>query len=240
VQLLECGDGGIDPGEQCGEPGLSCADPCRSCSGCTCVLATPVCGDGLVCGAETCEDAGDCGGGQACQGCQCVNPSVCTSSIAIAKPRLRLFANPFLVRLKGEAVIPKPWTDIDPLANGIRVVVDATSGPGGFDVTIPGGALAGGVGWKVNASGDRWLYTDPTGSHAGIRGAVVRDRSIKQDGLVRFGVKGNGGSITLPSPTATRTAIVLGAADECAALVFNPPSGGRPRCRGDAARLVCR
>jgi hypothetical protein len=240
VQLLECGDGGIDPGEQCGEPGLSCADPCRSCAGCTCVLDAPVCGDGNVCGAETCEDAGDCSGGQVCQGCQCVNPSVCASGITILKPRLRLFANPFLVRLKGEAVIPKPWTGIDPLANGVRVVVDATSGAGGFDATIPGGALSGGVGWKVNAAGNRWTYTDPTGSHAGIRGVVVRDRSITQDGLVRFGVKGNGGSITLPPPTATRTTVVLGAADECAALVFNPPSGGRPRCRGDAARIVCR
>jgi hypothetical protein len=235
VQLLECGDGGIDPGEQCGEPGLSCADPCRSCAGCTCVLDTPVCGDGLVCGAEACEDAGDCGGGQVCQGCQCVNPSACTSGITITKPRLRLFANPFLVRLKGDAVIPKPWTGIDPLANGIRVVVDATSGASGFDVTIPGG-----VGWSVNAAGNRWKYSDPTGSHAGIRGVVVRDRSTQQDGLVRFGVKGNGGSITLPSPSETRATVVLGAADECAAVVFNPPGGVRPRCRGDATRIVCR
>ena len=132
-------------------------------------------------------------------------------------------------------MIPKPWTGIDPLVNGIRVVVDAASGTGGFDVTIPGG-----VGWSVNAAGNRWKYSDPTGSHAGIRGVVVRDRSTQQDGLVRFGVKGNGGSITLPSPSATRAAVVLGAADECAAVVFNPPGGVRPRCRGDAARIVCR
>ena len=240
TQLVECGDGGVDPGEQCGEPGLSCADPCRSCAGCTCVLNAPVCGDGLVCGAETCEDAGDCAGGQACQGCQCVNPAVCASGIPIAKPRLRLFANPFLVRLKGEAVIPKPWTGIDPLANGVRVVVDAANGTGGFDVTIPGGALSGGVGWKVNARGDRWTYTDPAGSNGGIRNLVVRDRSIRQDGLVRFGVKGNGGSIALPPPTATRMSVVLGDADECASLVLGPPDGARPRCRGDAARIVCR
>ena len=240
TQLLECGDGNVDPGEQCGEPGLACADLCRSCAGCTCVLDTPVCGDGLVCGAETCEDAGDCSNAQVCQSCQCVNPAVCSSGIPIAKPRLRLFANPFLVRLKGEAVIPKPWTGIDPVANGVRVVVDAPSGAGGFDVTIPGGALSGGVGWKVNAKGDRWTYVDPNGTNAGIRAVTVRDRSIKQDGLVRFGVKGSGGSIVLPAPSATRTTVVLGAPGECAAVVFNPPTGTRPRCRGDATRIVCR
>src|SRR5206468_9648869 len=27
-QLLHCGDGTVDPGEQCGEPGLTCADSC--------------------------------------------------------------------------------------------------------------------------------------------------------------------------------------------------------------------
>ena len=167
-------------------------------------------------------------------------PGVCSSGIPIAKPRLRLFANPFLVRLKGETVIPKPWTGVDPVANGVRIIVNAVTGAGGFDVTIPGGALSGGVGWKVNAKGDRWTYVDPNGSTGGIKGAVVRDRSIRQDGLMRFGVKGNGGVIALPPPNATRTTVVLGAPNECAALVFSPPNGARPRCRGDAARIVCR
>src|SRR6185369_16442949 len=49
-QLLHCGDGNVDAGEQCGEPGLACADPCTQCSGCTCVTPAPVCGDALVCG----------------------------------------------------------------------------------------------------------------------------------------------------------------------------------------------
>lgn len=240
VQLLECGDGDADPGEQCGEPGLSCADPCTSCAGCTCVANAPVCGDALVCGAEQCEDDGDCAPGQACQGCQCVNPPPCASGIAIDRPRLRLFAAPFFVRLKGEAVIPKPWTAVDPLANGIRVVVDSPSGTGGFDAVVPGGALTDGIGWKVNAKGDRWTYTDPTGAAAGIRHVVVRDRSAKQPGLVRFAVKGNGGTITLPAPDAARGTVIVGAAAECASRTFAAPGGPRPRCRGDAARLVCR
>ena len=45
VQLLECGDGGIDPGEECGEPGLSCADG-QVCAGCTCVTPS-LCTSGI-------------------------------------------------------------------------------------------------------------------------------------------------------------------------------------------------
>src|SRR5262249_14990563 len=74
TQLLNGGDGNIDPGEECGDPGLgACTDPCTTCSGCTCAPALPVCGDGNVCGSETCESDGDCSGGQVCQGCACVN-----------------------------------------------------------------------------------------------------------------------------------------------------------------------
>jgi hypothetical protein len=45
LQLLECGDGGIDAGEECGEPGLSCADG-LTCLGCTCVTPS-LCTSGI-------------------------------------------------------------------------------------------------------------------------------------------------------------------------------------------------
>ncbi len=129
-QLANCGDGTVDPGEQCGEPGLDCSDPCRSCGGCTCVLDPPVCGDALVCGGETCESNGDCSGGQVCESCQCTNPPACASGVVMQKPGLKLRATPFSLSLKGEAVIPKPWQGVDPIANGVRIVVDALAGAG--------------------------------------------------------------------------------------------------------------
>ena len=115
-QLLHCGDGNVDPGEQCGEPGLSCADLCTHCAGCTCVQSTPVCGDALVCGSEQCEAEADCAAGQVCEACACVNPPVCTSGITIAKPGLTMHATPFSLRTKGQAIVPKPWQGVDPLA----------------------------------------------------------------------------------------------------------------------------
>jgi len=50
------------------------------------------------------------------------------------------------------------------------------------------------VSLKVNAKGDRWTYVDPAGSHAGIRGVVVRDRSVADGELEGsdVGVEGDG------------------------------------------------
>jgi hypothetical protein len=236
VQLSHCGDGTVDPGEQCGESGLSCGDPCTTCRACVCAQQPAVCGDGRVCGAETCEADADCATGTVCQGCQCVKPSVCSSGIPIGKPSLRLTASPFSVRLKGEAVIPKPWTAVDPATHGLRIVVDSASGAGGLDVTLPADAR-----WSTNDAGTRWTYTDREGGVSGITKAVVQDRSSRQDGLLRFTVKGKGGSIGIGLPRAAdvRTAVVLGAPLECGSLRWNPPGGARPRCDGDASRLRC-
>src|SRR5262249_34524201 len=89
-QLLHCGDGNVDPGEQCGEPGLGCADACTTCVQCICALKPTTCGDGVVCGAEQCEQDADCAGGLVCRGCQCVNAPVCGSGIVLAHPRQNL------------------------------------------------------------------------------------------------------------------------------------------------------
>jgi len=241
-QLVSCGDGNVDPGEQCGEPGLGvCADPCTTCSGCTCVTPQPVCGDAVVCGTEECESDGQCAAGEVCQGCECVNAPACTSGIGVQKPSLRLAASPFAIKLKGDAIIPKPWQAVDPLVNGIRFVVDATSGGGSVDVTLPGGAVdASGVGWKRNAAGTQWTYTDRLGSHGVVTKATVKDCSAVAPGLLRWAVKGKGGSISLPDAAEVRSAVILGAPGECAALVWNPPGGARPRCDGDTAALRCR
>ena len=199
-----------------------------------------MCGDGLVCGNETCESDADCSGGQVCSNCQCVNPSACASGIAVDKPALRMKASPFTLHLKGQAVIPKPWTGIDPVANGIRVVVDATTGPGGIDVTVPGGAFDGTRGWKANKNGTQWTYIDRSGSVGGVTRAVVKDLSQRTDGLVRWSVRAKSSGGVLPDVTQARMAIVVGAPLECAALQWGGPVDPRPHCTGDAAKLRCR
>jgi hypothetical protein len=239
-QLLHCGDGIVDAGEQCGEPGLSCSDPCTQCSGCTCPTLAPVCGDGLVCGSEQCEVDADCGAGEACSGCACVNAPVCASGLTIQKPSLRLRATPFSLRVKGQTLIPKPWQGVDPRANGIRLVVDAASGPGGLDVTLPGGAAVNGVGWSLNRAGTQWTYHDPAGLHGGVTKAAVKDRSSRTDGLLLWSITGkSGATVVLPDVSTVRSAIVHGAQLECGSLAWNAPGGTRPRCTERSAKLTC-
>ena len=231
-----CGDGGPDPGEQCGEPTLpGCGDPCTTCQQCRCAPAVPVCGDALICGSEQCEQTADCGGGQICQGCQCVTPPLCASGIAIEKGTLKLRADTFSLRVSGEAVIPKPWSGINPPLHGVRLRIDSPSGPITVDLTIPGGAT-----WKANGTATRWKYSDPSGSVGGVTRALVLDRSRSEDGRLRFLVKAKGGTATVPNAAAVRTAIVLGDPGECAALSWNGPGGPSPRCDGNAAALRCR
>ncbi|HEY2772800.1 MAG TPA: right-handed parallel beta-helix repeat-containing protein [Candidatus Binatia bacterium] len=237
AQLPDCGDGNVDAGEVCGEPSLpACSDPCTTCLGCTCAPATPVCGDMVVCGSEQCETNADCGGGKVCDSCACVNPSICTSGIDLTGARMKARATPFSFKLGAQALIPKPWTGVNPAANGIRMIVDSPAGPGLLDATLPGGAA-----WKTNSAATAWSYTDATGAVAGITKAVVKDRSSVQDGLLRVTIKGkSAGSATLPDPASVRTTLVLGDSDECALLDWNGPSDASPACSGSSSLLSCR
>lgn len=198
LQLLSCGDGDLDPGEEC-------------------------------------ESDDDCDGGESCQGCGCVAPPVCAGGSVARKPSLVLRAANGALTYAGEAVVAKPWAGIDPPANGVRVVVTGASGAASVDVTIPGGAA-----WSSNAAGTRWVYRDPAGTLGGIRRVMISDRSNREDGLLVWRVTGRGPSVVLPDPAAVRSALVLGAGDECAATAWNGPAGAVPRCTGGSARLKCR
>src|SRR5262249_9080782 len=206
-QLLHCGDNNVDPGEQCCAPGLSCPAQCTTCSSCICAQTQPVCGDGGVCGGEQCEVDADCGSGQACRDCACINQPSCDSGIVMQSALLRTHATPFTLRLSGQAVIPKPWHAVNPLANGVRIVVDGLTGPGRFDATVPGGARLNGVGWALNAAGNRWTYLDRAGSSFGVTRVVIWDRSAKTDGLVHWAIRAHSASATLPDVNQVRSAV---------------------------------
>ncbi len=165
----------------------------------------------------------------------------CASGIVIQHPKLKTAADVFTLRHGGRAVLPLPWIGIDPLTNGVRLLVEDSGGAGGgFDLVVAGGAFDGTRGWKVNASGTRWKYSDASGAAGGVTKIVVQDQSQKQPGLLRWTIKATGGSVVEPSPNNVRTTIWLGTANECAVVDWNPPGGVAPRCNGDTAKLKCR
>jgi hypothetical protein len=202
LQLAECGDGGLDPGEEC-------------------------------------ESDAQCAEGETCQGCACVGSgggAVCESGIAVRKPTLVMRAQPFQLRMSGEVLVPKPWTGVNPTANGVRIAVGEAGSAPSLDLVVPGGDN-----WKTNATGTRWTYSDRFGSVGGVKKITVVDRSSKEDGLVSFRVnaKLTSGAV-LPDVESVESAIVLGAASECATTTWNGPLEASPRCKGDATRLNCK
>jgi len=235
IQLLACNDGVQDPGEQCGEPGLSCSDPCQACSQCACVQTTPNCGDALVCGDEECETDGDCGSGRECTACVCSNAGICGEGSALAKPKLSLRSGKERLSLKGTLIVAPPWSGVDPPTAGIRFRIDHLFDPGAIDVVV-----AGGPAWKTNSTATKWIYGDKNASVAGIKRVVVRDRSSKTAGELSFAIRGVGLPGPIPGSDAARASVVVGEADECGTVLWNPPDGEKPRCKGDSGRITCR
>ncbi|HEY2775030.1 MAG TPA: hypothetical protein VGK20_13365 [Candidatus Binatia bacterium] len=167
-------------------------------------------------------------------------PPSCASSIS--RPSLKMSSTPFLMKLSGQALIPLPWTAVNPPANGIHVTIDdAVGSGGGIDAALPGGAFDGTSGWKTNSRGTKWLYVDPAGSVAGITKAAVRDMSSQVAGMLRWSIVGRGaGPIALPDVNTAQAEVTLGATDECATVAFGAPGAAPPRCVSVAGRMLCR
>jgi hypothetical protein len=160
-----------------------------------------------------------------------VNATICETSVAFEEPSLVMGADPFLLRLKVEAMLPKPWLGVDPVASGIHVKVDEPVGSGGFEAVVPGGSR-----WRRNQKGTKWRYTDVTGSISGITRVIMTDHVKHEDGLEII-VKARTGTVSLPHAAHARMAIVFGTRDECMAVPFN---GFPASCSGDSGRIVCR
>src|SRR5262249_16294010 len=146
-----------------------------------------------------------------------------------------LRADPFRMSLRGRVVIPKPWSAVDPLANGVHIRI-----PGTLDALVPGGQRINGVGWIVNPSGTKWMYRDPTGAQPRVRRIVLSDHSATRKAGVRWRVGAGGGASPLPEASAVSREYPLGDARECPKTMWNPPAGTRPRCDGNSNRLLCR
>ncbi|MCC6765604.1 MAG: hypothetical protein IT293_13165 [Deltaproteobacteria bacterium] len=155
--------------------------------------------------------------------------SPCASGIVAARARLKATYATGALAASGTAVLPKPWSGVDPAANGVRVTI-----PGVLDVTIPGG-----VGWTVNKKRTRWRFDDPSGAHGGVRRIDVADRSTaRAPGRVTFAVR-MVSAPALPLVGPLDLAIRLGAAAECASAHWNGPAAPKPRCRGGAVTMTC-
>lgn len=132
--------------------------------------------------------------------------------------------------------------DLDPLANGARVLVVSAAGQVRIDASLPGGAFGGrGTrGWKSNGSGSRWTYVDRTAAPiAGIGSVKLGDRGSS----VLVSVRGKRGIYPIePGDEPVQMTIVLGdqaaaARGECGESAFTAADCG---FNGAGDRLRCK
>jgi hypothetical protein len=119
---------------------------------------------------------------------------------------------------------------IDPLTNGIRVLVIDGRGTTPIDVTIEGGAYDSsiGVGWKVSGTGRSWMYRNsgrvvppPNGIEK------VKLQVVGVPATIRFFVKGKNGNYPIDAADLPLTGT----------LVIDPPLATTGQC-GEARFLL--
>jgi hypothetical protein len=221
------------------------------------------CGNGSVGGPEECDDGAGNGADNCCSAtctlvdddgdgvCNAADP--CTGPQAAARPKIvitRVDTPPGddKLKMKAELTFSLPFTPaLDPLANGIRVLIDDTVA-NLLDLTIPGGGFADppGAGWKVNATVpiSKWTWVDNTlAPPSNITTVVVQDKSTKVPGLVKVRVRGKNGSFgTFTANPPLRALLVLDSptaeTGQCGELTFPGPPPDVPSCGFNATGSV--
>jgi hypothetical protein len=105
-------------------------------------------------------------------------------------------ANDDKVSFKGFFTYVPTSPTVDPISNGMRFLVQDSTGATPVDVTIPGGAYNGTnkVGWKVNGSGTSWTYKNAGTSGRGSRHAKPTSPACDPTRMTRR-CRSNGGEV---------------------------------------------
>jgi Right handed beta helix region/Periplasmic copper-binding protein (NosD) len=155
--------------------------------------------------------------------------TACEAGGSVSKPSLsvkKLDTPPGddTLTFKGELVLPHPFAPtLDPVANGIAVMIEDSAGIRTLDVTVPGGAYdrVTKVGWEAARSGTSWKYVDKTTTPpGGITALSIKDMSRKQPGLLKVKVTGKRGSYPVDTASLPLTGL----------LILDPPTAASGQC----------
>lgn len=159
----------------------------------------------------------------------------CPVSVELAAPKLAI-ANMHkaqqTLKLDGRIVVSEA---VDPIANGVRLIVDGANGRRIFDATIPNGQFDSNTksGWKVNKNGTKWTYLDPIGVEGIVK--VTVSKLTKIPGALRVQASAKKAEIAVASddnPLTLQVQLAPGTAyaGHCGRIDFEqePPLG--PAC----------
>ena len=132
--------------------------------------------------------------GDACDPCTNIVPTVPSKTKLILSKLLAPTTDDKL-NFKGFFTAVPNSPTVDPVTNGLRVLVSDSLGNTPIDVTIPGGAYnpVTKIGWKVNGSGTAWKYKNSTSPVNGLYKAQLKAYS-STPGKYKFAVKGKNGN----------------------------------------------
>jgi uncharacterized repeat protein (TIGR01451 family) len=240
-----CFGGGCVPGPatDCDDHDPCTVDSCDTGGGCVHDPTSDRDDDGVCDAVDNCtlvpnpgqDDDGD-GRGNACDPCNNIVP------VAIERGRLRIhhLVSPpgdDQLTVAGRLTVPTSPT-IDPVANGVRIIVDDVHALPLLDATVPGGPP-----WVQSANVSR--YRDRAGTFLGITKISVKNYSARKPGFLKFKAKLIRGTfvVTAAQLPLKLTFVVdspMATTGQCGEITYSaPPTRG---CRLSPAGngVVCR
>ncbi|HZR79474.1 MAG TPA: hypothetical protein VFD92_00130 [Candidatus Binatia bacterium] len=132
--------------------------------------------------------------------------------------------------MKGQVTVPTTPA-INPVANGVRVILENADPATLLDVVVPGGTYnpVTHTGWRPNPTNTRWVYKGGSPTPANPISGITVSTSPRTPGVYKFAVRGKNGSFpTTPSDTPLRGTFVIDqpTADtgQCSEITFSSPA----------------
>jgi hypothetical protein len=261
-----------DVAEQCNGTGIACpADQlatagtvCRPAAG-SCDVAEQCTGSSTACPVDLVSDDGDSDGtcdlidncatvansnqadgdgdgdGDACDPClNAGDHDIFKKKLTVKK--VLLPTGDDAISMRGQMTIPETPT-INPVANGIRVIVEGLHGTL-LDVAVPGGLYdhVTRSGWKASPRGGRWTYKGGNPSIANPLQALTLSTSGRPPGLYKFSLRGKNGAIPATVNDIPLKGMIIidspvAATGQCGEAIFLPDEC---RMSGSLSTVNCR
>ncbi len=167
----------------------------------------------------------------------------CTNIVPTAAEKQKLTITKLLappndekLTLKGFLTSVPNSPTIDPLTNGLRVLLTDSLGVTSVDVTIPGGAYDAGTktGWRANGAGTSWRYKGPGTGTNGLQKAQLK-AIPSTPGKYKFNVKGKNGNypvntsaLPLVGTIVIQTPVAI--SGQCGEATFPAVPPAKPSC----------